>query len=657
VSGVRSSVLGARPGVARSSVLRRSSAGVSGTAGVSGAASGAARLARSSALVRLGAGAVRSSAPAALSAVAAGSALRRSASSGATAGGSSSWGGSPLTAESSSLRPALLAVRPGSPSSLRRSTEGFQPRQAMGSRLGALGLATPNGARSVGSAPSALSGAQRLARASALTRSGQGAVRGPATLVASSPASAPVRRMRSSSRVPIRRSAMSAPLSAGVLPQSRSAARRGLDHRLGHRSTSGAGSTPSGSLRRHVGATTATGALPGSSRAPLLESSRTSGSTLHRSVDPLRLGAQPATAAARRPETRWAVQTVASPAALAAAQMASVRPAASAPESTSRGSVRRSPAAHSGMPLRRSSAGLVHDSSWATDGGRATSSASTTTVRRSVNGAGARAERGPVQATESNSATALARRTRSAMNTAPMGAAAATAGAAASATLRRSAVGSTGVQGSSSSSGAASPGPSFLAARPRPGAAVGPVTRRSVASSDRPMGWSAALAGVQAARRQEASVASSTPASAPTVRRARMSSTGATAGRRTTVRRSPSTAVARRADSGLASAAAADGSWNAGDMAARLERGEQVPTQIERIRRSVSGETAGQATIRRSVPERAPEPPAPDSPAGMLGAGSISTSRLLDIQGWITGLVEERLALELERRGLSGDRW
>jgi hypothetical protein len=30
---------------------------------------------------------------------------------------------------------------------------------------------------------------------------------------------------------------------------------------------------------------------------------------------------------------------------------------------------------------------------------------------------------------------------------------------------------------------------------------------------------------------------------------------------------------------------------------------------------------------------------------------------MLDIQAWIAEMVEERLALELERRGLSGDRW
>jgi hypothetical protein len=163
---------------------------------------------------------------------------------------------------------------------------------------------------------------------------------------------------------------------------------------------------------------------------------------------------------------------------------------------------------------------------------------------------------------------------------------------------------------------------------------------------------------VQAARRQESTAstsASGSASSAPTVRRARMGATGAVSGRRATVRRSAAAISASRADSGLASAAG--GSWNAGDMAARLQRGENVPTQVERIRRSMSNETIGEATIRRSVPARTEESPAPDSPAGMLGGGLMSTSRLLDIQGWITGLVEERLALELERRGLSGDRW
>lgn len=65
----------------------------------------------------------------------------------------------------------------------------------------------------------------------------------------------------------------------------------------------------------------------------------------------------------------------------------------------------------------------------------------------------------------------------------------------------------------------------------------------------------------------------------------------------------------------------------------------------------------GVASITPGLPSKGPEAPAPDSPAGMLGSGPMSTSRLLDIQAWITGLVEERLALELERRGLSGDRW
>ena len=95
-------------------------------------------------------------------------------------------------------------------------------------------------------------------------------------------------------------------------------------------------------------------------------------------------------------------------------------------------------------------------------------------------------------------------------------------------------------------------------------------------------------------------------------------------------------------------------------MASRLERGEQVPDRIERVvRRSASpgSGSMGVASVTSGAPDKGPQPPAPDSPAGMLGAGNISTSRLLDIQGWITTLVEERLALELERRGLSGDRW
>lgn len=95
-------------------------------------------------------------------------------------------------------------------------------------------------------------------------------------------------------------------------------------------------------------------------------------------------------------------------------------------------------------------------------------------------------------------------------------------------------------------------------------------------------------------------------------------------------------------------------------MASRLQRGEQVPTQIERVvRRSLSGSdsSVGVAKIGPGSPSAGPEPPAPDSPAGMLGGGHISTSRMLDIQSWIANLVEERLALELERRGLSGDRW
>jgi len=94
-------------------------------------------------------------------------------------------------------------------------------------------------------------------------------------------------------------------------------------------------------------------------------------------------------------------------------------------------------------------------------------------------------------------------------------------------------------------------------------------------------------------------------------------------------------------------------------MAARLEAGEQIPDRIERVvRRSASGGgSMGVASIGPGAPAKAAEGPPPDSPAGMLGAGPISTSRLLDIQSWIAGLVEERLALELERRGLSGDRW
>jgi len=46
------------------------------------------------------------------------------------------------------------------------------------------------------------------------------------------------------------------------------------------------------------------------------------------------------------------------------------------------------------------------------------------------------------------------------------------------------------------------------------------------------------------------------------------------------------------------------------------------------------------------------------SPSDVGESGmSVTTSQLLDLVDWINRMVDERLRLELERRGVSGGRW
>ncbi len=257
----------------------------------------------------------------------------------------------------------------------------------------------------------------------------------------------------------------------------------------------------------------------------------------------------------------------------------------------------------------------------------------------------------------------VARRTGSVMAAAPLGAAGSSvAGVAAASAMRHSAIGAqpgpvsvTATVRNASLDDHESRTPSFVASRPRPGSALVPVTRRVITPVDRPVGMAGALAGMQVARRHQAGseVGAPRPTASETsaVRRARLGATGtSSSGRgRTTIRRSTP-----------ASSRSGSGGWSASEMAARLERGENVPTQIERVMRReamADNEAMGVATIESAQPSVPAVKPSPDSPEGMLGTGPMSTSRMLDIQSWITGLVEERLALELERRGLSGDRW
>ncbi len=204
---------------------------------------------------------------------------------------------------------------------------------------------------------------------------------------------------------------------------------------------------------------------------------------------------------------------------------------------------------------------------------------------------------------------------------------------------------------------------SFRSSRPRPGGAIGQVRRREVPAMNRPVGWSAALAGVQAGRREqsEPTVASRSTAGSSTARGSSMASTPANSVRRSVVRRSSgssgSASVVRRSSS---PPPAPGGTWSAADLASRLERGESVPTEIERtVRRSMDTSSGQTSTIRRQagLEEGRESPSDSATPASLIGGNSMSTSRMLDIQAWIADMVEERLALELERRGLSGDRW
>jgi hypothetical protein len=92
------------------------------------------------------------------------------------------------------------------------------------------------------------------------------------------------------------------------------------------------------------------------------------------------------------------------------------------------------------------------------------------------------------------------------------------------------------------------------------------------------------------------------------------------------------------------------------------------------VRRSPSGvarpgtssSTSSSAIVRRSRSGLASIAPGPIAIVGMVSGGAessetsssgVTTSQLLDLIDWINRVVDERLRLELERRGMTGGRW
>lgn len=81
---------------------------------------------------------------------------------------------------------------------------------------------------------------------------------------------------------------------------------------------------------------------------------------------------------------------------------------------------------------------------------------------------------------------------------------------------------------------------------------------------------------------------------------------------------------------------------------------------------SPSGSTSSSAVIRRSNSGLASIAPGPIAIVGTVSGGSdstesssggVTTSQLLDLIDWINRVVDERLRLEMERRGMTGGRW
>ena len=90
------------------------------------------------------------------------------------------------------------------------------------------------------------------------------------------------------------------------------------------------------------------------------------------------------------------------------------------------------------------------------------------------------------------------------------------------------------------------------------------------------------------------------------------------------------------------------------------------PSGATRSSSSSSGSTSSSAVIRRSQSGLASIAPGPIAIVGTVSGGSdslesssggVTTSQLLDLIDWINRVVDERLRLELERRGMTGGRW
>ena len=167
--------------------------------------------------------------------------------------------------------------------------------------------------------------------------------------------------------------------------------------------------------------------------------------------------------------------------------------------------------------------------------------------------------------------------------------------------------------------------------------------------------------------------------------------------RRATVRRRTSSSFDSPAGSrfdtsndrpvGRSNSSSSDATISADDMARMLEAGfEPTPTVVTRrvaglssspIRRSPSGSSGsadgrsnsgrpGALVLRRTPATLDSMAPGPvsilsqvlQSPSDVGESGmSVTTSQLLDLVDWINRMVDERLRLELERRGVSGGRW
>lgn len=382
--------------------------------------------------------------------------------------------------------------------------------------------------------------------------------------------------------------------------------------------------------------------MPGTTRPSVLESSRGVGRPVasRKPRESSRGGAR----GPQRGEVRRALATVAMPSGVVAVRAAQGEPVGSTEVGRSH---------HPGIPLRRSA--LSPQTPTSTSSGSVPVRRSPAAPDRSAR-AGTSSGRSESADARRSLASRAARRTQGAMSSSPVGALRAGGGNA----------GISDLAGGRAPSSAAASGSSagFRGNRPRPGGAVGPVRRREVPTSNRPVGWSAALAGIQAGRREQPDTPASARSTSGSSSAQGSSSTSRSAAslRRSVVRRSGgssgSSPTVRRSGSG---AGQPGGTWSAADLAGRLERGESVPSRIERtVRRSPETSSSRvESTIRREsslegVREQAPENA---TPASLIGGREMSTSRMLDIQAWIAEMVEERLALELERRGLSGDRW